>query len=139
MEWLAAFALVLIILVWFYSREVASQCAIVHTEGYADFIGERAAADLGNGVEPDLAIFGQGLPLADFLTPATSLTRLSARGCADEDKARQMEPASQYVQRTNNYRRDYPDNCSAPLTEFVGAIYAPKDGVGLSVPCAGQC
>lgn len=139
MQWFGIVALVLILIVWFYSREMAGQCAIVHTENYADFIGERGANDLGTGVEPDLAMFAQGLPLADFLTPATSLTRLDARACADEDRARQMEPAGQFIQRTNNYRRDYPDNCSAPRSEFVGAIYAPKDGVGLSVPCAGQC
>jgi hypothetical protein len=138
MEWLGIFALVLVIIVWFYSREVAGQCAIVHMENYSDFIANRGPTDLGTGVEPDLATFGQGLPLADFLKPTTSLTRLDARGCAEEDRARQMEPGGQFVQRTNNYRRDYPDNCSAPRSEFVGAIYAPKDGVGLSVPCD-QC
>ncbi len=137
MQWFGVVALALVIIIWLYTREMA--CAIVHTEGYADFISERPASDLGNGVEPELAIFGQGLPLADFLTPATALTRTTALACATEDRARQMELGGQYVQRTNNYRRNYPDNCSAPLTEFVGAIYAPKDGVGLSVPCAGQC
>jgi hypothetical protein len=139
MQWFGIIALALILLVWFYSREMASQCVIAHTEGYADFIGEKVASDLGNGVEPELAVFGQGLPLADFLTPATALTRTTARACAEEDRARQTELGGQFVQRTNNYRRDYPDNCSAPLTEFVGAIYAPKDGVGLRVPCDGQC
>jgi hypothetical protein len=139
MQWFGIVALALILLMWFYSRELAGQCAVVHTEGYADFIGERPAADLGAGVEPDLAIFGQGLPLADILAPATSLTRTTALACANEDRSRQTELGGQYVQRTNNYRREYPDNCSAPRSEFVGAIYAPKDGVGLSVPCAGQC
>ena len=49
-----------------------------------------------------------------------------------------MELNGQYVQRTNNYRREYPDNCSAPLNEFVGAVYKPV-AVGAKVPCGDRC
>lgn len=108
-------------------------------EGFADFIGNS-----GNGyagAEPDvpLAVFNQGLPLADMLATQTGLTGMDAEGCASVDKAREMELDGQYIQRTNNYKRDYPDNCSSPLSELVGSVYKPKDGVGLVVPCAGQC
>lgn len=89
---------------------------------------------------PLLAEFGQGLPLSDFLKPATGLTKVSADSCAATDKARQSEVGGQYVQRTNNYKRDYPDDCSSLMSDFVGGFYAPKEGgVGMTVPCDGLC
>jgi hypothetical protein len=78
-------------------------------------------------------------PLSDFLTPNMQLSRLDAASCAAQDRSRELEPVGQYVQRTNNYRRDYPDNCSAPFTELVGSFYNPIDGFGLTVPCGGLC
>ena len=81
-----------------------------------------------------------GLPLSDFLDTDVSLTDLDASGCAAEDSARQTELGGQFVQRTNNYRHEYPDRCSSLRTEFVGSIYKPKSGgVGTVVPCAGTC
>jgi len=89
---------------------------------------------------PLLAEFGQGLPLSDVLKPALGLTRASAVSCAATDKARQEELGGQYIQRTNNYTRDYPDHCSSLMSDFVGAFYEPKEGaVGTTVPCDGQC
>ena len=61
---------------------------------------------------------------------------MGAGDCAHADQARLMELGGQYIQRTNNFRREHPDNCSAPLTEFVNSIYPPVD---LGVPCAGLC
>ena len=81
----------------------------------------------------------QGLPLSDFLLTDTGLSGLTAGGCAAADATRQMELGGQYVQRTNNYRREYPDNCSSPLSEFVDGFYQPKNSVGQVVPCDGSC
>jgi hypothetical protein len=81
---------------------------------------------------------GQQVLLKDFMKVKTGLTQAGAKSCMDQDKARQGEVGGQYVQRTNNYRRDYPDNCSAPRSEYVGSVYEPV-GVGLSVPCDGSC
>jgi hypothetical protein len=67
------------------------------------------------------------------------LGNLGAAGCAAIDQSRELELDGQYVQRTNNYRRQYPDNCSALLTEFVGSVYKEKRDVGLGVPCKGRC
>ena len=86
----------------------------------------------GTGVDTDAL-------LSDFITTRQGLTGYTAEACAAVDRAREMELGGQYTQRTNNYRRDYPDNCSAPLSEFVGSTYEPSDGVGLTVPCAGEC
>lgn len=107
-------------------------------ERFMDFI-EPATGALPNG-RPDLAEFNQGLPLSDMLEVETHVTNTSAVSCAAADSARQMELGGQYVQRTNNYRREYPDHCSSLLSDFVGGFYKPKyGGVGLTVPCDGQC
>lgn len=109
------------------------------TEGYVDYTETHAftADGLASGEAAD---FRQGLPLADMLVPATGLTNLGAAGCAAADSARQAELGGQYVQRTNNYRREYPDHCSSLFSDFVGAFYKPKEGgVGLTVPCNGDC
>lgn len=90
------------------------------TEGFSNPSGVTAISSI------ELADFNQGLPLSDMLTTRTGLSALDSKQCADEDSSRILEPVSNYGQQTNNYRRNYPDNCSAPLTEFVGAFYQPK-------------
>jgi hypothetical protein len=107
-------------------------------EGFADFIGSSGEGYAGSEPDVPLAVFTQGLPLADMLGVQSGLSGLDARGCAATDRTRELELDGQYVQRTNNYRRDYPDNCSAPLSELVTSVYKPKDGVGMTVPCGGQ-
>ena len=103
-------------------------------ERFLNFIDEKET------IVTDLAEFKQGLPLSDVFTVRTGVTRLDAPGCAAADATRQMELGGQYVQRTNNYRREYPDHCSSLLSDFVGGFYEPKKGgVGLGVPCAGSC
>lgn len=89
---------------------------------------------------PEAEAFPEGpqVLLKDFMKVKTGLTSAGAKSCMDEDKARQGEVGGQYVQRTNNYRRDYPDNCSASRSEFVGSVYEPV-AVGASVPCDGAC
>lgn len=109
----------------------------LHAERFLNFIEEKetdSATALG------LAEFHQGLPLSDVFAVRTGVTTLDAPGCAAADAARQTELGGQYVQRTNNYRRDYPDDCSSLLSDFVGGFYEPKmGGVGLGVPCTGSC
>ena len=96
--------------------------------------------------EVDDLVLGCAMPegeqalLKDFIRvkAKTGVSNLSAKGCADSDQSRQQELGGQYVQRTNNYRRDNPDNCSAPLSDFVGSIY-DQGSVGVTVPCDGDC
>ncbi len=109
-------------------------------ERYVDYIVPPSGNQV-DGFLPDAGLLTEGhqVLLGDFLPVEVGATPYTARGCALIDKGRQEELGGQYVQRTNNYRRDYPDNCSAPLSDFVGAIYKPKDGVGLQVPCDGAC
>jgi hypothetical protein len=85
-----------------------------------------------------IADFNAGLLLQDILPSQPGLSGMGAMDCAAADTSRQGELGGQYVQRTNNYRRDYPDTCSAPLTEFVGSVYKPME-LGRVVPCDGLC
>ena len=111
----------------------------VGVEEYMDFIGKAEVEGLPNG-KHELADFRQGLPLSDMLEPAPGLTDATAVSCAAEDQARELELDGQYTQRTNNYKRDYPDRCSSLLSDFVGSVYKPKKGgVGMIVPCKGDC
>jgi len=109
-----------------------------YSEAYIDYITaldgspDTFLPDAGNYPE------GQQVALKDFMKVKTGLTMTSAASCAESDKSRQGELGGQYVQRTNNYKRDYPDSCSAPLSEFVGSVYQPV-ALGSVVPCNGSC
>jgi hypothetical protein len=113
-------------------------------ESFADYL--EGQSDLGgkspDGVAPEIAgmatVGEQGL-LSGVLPIDVGLTPYTAQRVAEIDQTRQMELGGQYVQRTNNYRRRYPDNWTAPLSELVGSVYRPKDGVGEVVPCGGAC
>lgn len=109
------------------------------SEGYIDYITALEGAPPDSFL-PQTGAFPEGpqVALKDFIKVKSGLTSMSAISCAATDRARQGEVGGQYVQRTNNYRRDYPDNCSAPRSEFVGSVYEPI-GVGASVPCDGSC
>jgi len=153
MEWLLMVTLILVALTGLYAaamRSCRSDLGLVGVpwtptwEPFADYIGAAPATALENPdcAAPQVAAFSaagaQGL-LADVIPLDVRLSERTAAQIANIDKSRQLELGGQYVQRTNNYRRDYPDNWTAPLSEFVGAIYRPKDGVGAGVPCPGSC
>jgi hypothetical protein len=48
---------------------------------------------------------------------------LTAKTCYETDFISQTQLAGDYTQRTNNFKHAKPDNCSAPLTEFVNKFY----------------
>ena len=134
MQWLVIVALIIIALT---ALKILAT-PVNRRELFANYISKEEEGP--DGIEIPLATFGQGLPLADMLTPSTSITNNSAGSCAAADTARQAELGGQFVQRTNNYKHEYPDHCSSLLSEFVGAFYESKEGaVGSTVPCAGQC
>lgn len=63
------------------------------------------------------------LLLSDVLSPTKDPQDLTAKTCYEKDFMAQTQKTGNYIQRTNNYRHGAPDNCSAPLTEFVGTFY----------------
>jgi hypothetical protein len=148
MLWLLIVALIVIAMTGMYAvamRSAASWYAIrlpfgVGPEAFANYIGTEGKGP--DGVEPEIARFAivgeQGL-LTGVVPIEAGLTHYTAQRVAEIDQTREMEVGGQYVQRTNNYRHQYPDNWTAPLSEMVGSIYRPKDGVGEVVPCGGAC
>jgi len=147
-ELLLAFALATIVILMAYQiRMTTSDYLGFGVEGFTNTNtnsvrdSDTSVLEGNGGNEPELAQIQQGLPLSDFLEPAgTGPSNLGADACARIDSARQTELDGQYVQRTNNYRHDNPDNCSSPLSEFVGAFYKLRTNtVGTTVPCAGSC
>lgn len=48
---------------------------------------------------------------------------LTAQTCYDADFMSHTQLSGDYTQRTNNFKHSKPDNCSAPLTEFVNKFY----------------
>ena len=142
MEWLVVVALILVALTGLYAVAMQSVAGVAWTtgaEGYADYIGGEPAGP--DGVMPEVASFSSVTQplMGDVIPVQTGLTPYTAAAVAAIDRSRSMELGGQYVQRTNNYAHVYPDNWTAPLSELVGSIYKPRDGVGLVVPCRGAC
>lgn len=52
-----------------------------------------------------------------------SLSCVTSRGCYATDFQRMVEKTGNFRQMTNNYKRDYPDSCTAPLQELVLNFY----------------
>ena len=148
MLWLVVVALIVIALTGMYAvamRSASSWYAIRLPFGVGESFADYLPGQDGkgpDGVEPELARFAvvgeQGL-LTGVVPVEAGLTPYTAERVAEIDQTREMELGGQYVQRTNNYRHQYPDNWTAPLSEFVGSVYRPKNGVGEVVPCSGSC
>lgn len=55
--------------------------------------------------------------------PRGSISCLTAGCCAETDFETRTNLTGNFLQRTNNYKREFPDSCSAPLTELNLAFY----------------
>ena len=55
--------------------------------------------------------------------PRGSVSCLNAACCAETDFEWRTNQTGNFLQRTNNYKREFPDSCSAPLTELNLAFY----------------
>jgi hypothetical protein len=129
-EVLLIIALIVIGLTWLYTQAVRPP--VSGWEGFMDYYGQDTTGGLP-GV-PELASANQAPPLADVMTLQPGLTEYGYGGTAAIDPKREMEIGGQYLQRTNNYVRDYPDNGTAPFNELVGSVYAPKRTINTTVP-----
>ena len=141
MQWLLLVALLLIVITTAYVLQMSGRdYGFPVEERFANMAKPSDEVMLDPQGSVKQAAFGQGLLLSDVLQVQTGVTALGAGECAAADSARQMELGGQFVQRTNNYSRDYPDHCSSLQSQFVGGFYKPKTGgVGLTVPCTGSC
>lgn len=55
--------------------------------------------------------------------PRGSISCLNASCCAETDFEWRTNLTGNFLQRTNNYKREFPDSCTAPLTELNLAFY----------------
>jgi len=90
--------------------------------------------------------------LSPMLQPLTMLEaeaawdKTTSQVCYQTDAGEVLKKTRNYLQRTNNYPRKYPDSCSAPFHEFLGTFYAPSTGgigqtpaTGTNYPRRTQC
>lgn len=63
--------------------------------------------------------------LSDVLqdAPRDTIGCLRAGCCNETDFEARTNLTGNYLQRTNNYKRAYPDNCTGPLHDFTMAFY----------------
>jgi hypothetical protein len=63
--------------------------------------------------------------LSDVLqnAPRDTVGCLTAGCCNETDFEARTNLTGNYLQRTNNYKRSYPDNCTGPLHDFTMAFY----------------
>jgi len=54
----------------------------------------------------------------------------TAAQCYEKDWSVGLELSGSYAQRTNNYRQNYPDSCSAPNHDLVLDFYKPNPTEG---------
>ena len=124
---------IIIILVWIVlitlavgiARQLSEQKVLdFHTVGYPYYkLNKGLLEQFENPANP-----ANPAPVSDkyILLPLEESTgggNLTAKTCYDKDFMAQSAKTGNYIQRTNNYRHGAPDNCSAPLTEFVGSFY----------------
>ena len=90
--------------------------------------------------------------LSSFIQPLGVLEaeagwdKTTSQVCYQNDAGEVLKKTRNYLQRTNNYPRKYPDSCSAPFHEFIGTFYAPAMGgigqtpaTGTNYPRRTQC
>lgn len=80
---------------------------------------------LGNLANPGLTEPRKPYALLDLpLLGTNSPSQVNSQNCRAMDFSRLLEKSS-HGQITNNFKRDYPDSCSAPYQEVVLGVYKP--------------
>jgi hypothetical protein len=109
-------------------------------EGFENWESAPFGANERSNLSPEVT-FGEREP-AHLLHEEIETTRpfnvtgtLTQQQCYEQDGTHVTSKVSDYSQRTNNYKRTYPDSCSAPFKELVGSFYAPRNGaIGTPIP-----
>lgn len=126
-------------------------------EGFADSVD---LPKIVPGGSDDRSIFAPGIafdPSTELLLQSTKLPamnmeesrsnygKMTSQQCYTSDMGEPLKQTRNFLQRTNNYVRSHPDDCSAPNHELIGTFYSPFDGVGrtpekgTSVPISATC
>jgi len=101
--------------------------------------GAEESSDLSPGGANDpnteKIIASPGLPAMSVGQAESEWGRMTSQTCYKTDIGEALKPTRNYLQRTNNYMREHPDDCSAPNHELIGTFYTPWDGVGRTPAC----
>jgi hypothetical protein len=91
----------------------------------------------GAAMSPDTEkiIESAALPAMPMAEAEANWGKMNSQTCYKSDIGESLKLTRNYLQRTNNYERKHPDDCSAPNHEFVGTCYTPFDGVGRIPDC----
>lgn len=108
---------------------------------------ERSTISPGTAFDPSMELLVQStkLPAMDNERAKLNIGKMTSELCYKSDKSEKLKDTRNYLQRTNNYPRSHPDDCSAPNHELIGTFYSPFDGVGfapddgLSLPPSATC
>jgi hypothetical protein len=120
---------------WLPSPEVLTKPTVgdcpyfLRAEGAGPGTLENAAEYKGGGKSPYTSydLLPGGLPEPRIASGPT------AAQCYKKDWSRGLELSGSYAQRTNNYRQNYPDSCSAPNHDLVLDFYKPTPTEGARV------
>ncbi len=91
----------------------------------ATVTGKPETSDISGPADANLLQPRKPYNLLDKLPPAPrgSISCLTAACCSETDFEQRTSQTGNFLQRTNNYKREFPDSCSAPLTELNLAFY----------------
>ncbi len=88
---------------------------------------EEADSSPGKPAPVDLYHMEPYLLLSDILAKGPeSPSSVTSQSCYAIDTEAYLSKVGNYRQLTNNYKREYPDNCSALRHELVLPFYKPK-------------
>jgi hypothetical protein len=79
-------------------------------------------------------LLSEFVPVQSDSNADAAWANIPSQTCLASDQGEKLKPSRSYYQRTNNYKRTHPDDCSAPFHEMLGTFYAPTLGVGATAP-----
>jgi len=86
--------------------------ALSYKEAMTDYL-------MPGDVDSSYSLLNGVFPLKEHQVQQT----LNSQRCYEGDFQTRLEKTGNYIQRTNNYKRDDPESCSSPFQEFVTAYY----------------
>jgi len=113
----------------------------VRKEGFLNVPNSLFVAKVTPGGNSDISAMSPGpamsgeklldtLPAMSAQEAESHWAEMTSERCYRSDIGESLKKTRNLLQRTNNYKREHPDSCSAPNHEFVGTFYTPFDGVG---------
>lgn len=95
-------------------------------EGFSNFVGKPDIGSVSGPAPAGLTQPRKPYHLLDGVlkdAPRDTIGCLTAGCCNETDFEARTNLTGNYLQRTNNYKRSYPDNCTTPLHELTMSFY----------------